>query len=551
MQCKTCNLTFSNKEQIDRHIKICQRYKFITFTCKKCNFTCEGDIKIINSHIPECKEEYKEIQNNKENINEIVNEQIKEPITDSQINTRILELEKTILILETKLNIYTALLEKNTKIKTEQIFTLENEKIIIDVLNLPVIIKSSSTGNTITQLHNLSNLPINILPNDDIIIEEEVIDTTKIVKKKKGKNFRPLKETIIKSDVIVEKLETDLEKYEREKLEYINSYENTTILDSIFENCIEQISNNRNYSKPINDLCIARSKIFGKVRLEKYIEILNSHFEKIKEIFMTKKYNEKKLETVFKKGLTNLESRLLQVFKYYQLILTPDEINSLEKSIIYHNVYDKEFTIFDYKKLYEKFYNYGSVIIPIKKLLELYIINIYGFNSLVYIPIKSSTDDDPFSFYMLESIIEKTGKRKWSMISRLEDFANQITISLVPYLISIFRKLYKDSWGYNDYRKDYAEKVPLLEYDCEQLAQNILFIANPNKLRKFLCKLVKDKATYLVNKDNDAVNLYGDDPLQKKRLKNPEEPDLADVVKQMFDGINSEQAVDFYKIRVE
>lgn len=566
MQCNNCFLKFSNKEQIERHLKICEKYKYVKFVCQKCMFTTSGDIKIINKHISECKEEYvpsmlekyiDDLDGNKENkeiisilnhsndvypntnesTNESTNKNTKKSTNES--TQKITELEKEILILKTKLYVYMGLLEKNTQIKTEQIFSIDNGKLVLDSTNLPIVLKNSAVDDdVIVEFEEIKEPNKNILPDQTI-------------KKKKGKIFRPLKQNTIKPVENIEnaKPETIIQKFDREKQEYINSFKNLEDVQELIEKCIIQVKTGRNYNNHMSDMSKLRFSTFGKYSLPEYQKILEDHFNMIKEICYEKNYNDKKLETVFKKGLTNLEYRLMGLFKYYTLFISPEDINMLEKNIIYHTYYPKEFIKFDYETFYTNFYNYGSVLLPIKKLLEIFLINPYGFNNIVYIQIKTSTDDDPFSYYMLDDNT-KTGKRKWSMISRLEDFATQINISLLPYFISVFRKLYKDIFGDNDYRENFINTNQVTECDCEQLFQNILFIARPNYLRKYLCKLIKEKATYYVN-DDDTVNLYGNDPIQKKRLKKKDETDLADVVKQIFDSINSEQAVDFYRSRVE
>jgi hypothetical protein len=43
--------------------------------------------------------------------------------------------------------------------------------------------------------------------------------------------------------------------------------------------------------------------------------------------------------------------------------------------------------------------------------------------------------------------------------------------------------------------------------------------------------------------------LYGDDALQRKRFQEKDDGDLVEIIKQIFDGISSEDAVDFYRSR--
>ena len=115
-------------------------------------------------------------------------------------------------------------------------------------------------------------------------------------------------------------------------------------------------------------------------------------------------------------------------------------------------------------------------------------------------------------------------------------------------MISMFRKLYRDVFGDNDFRKDYNSKCQLTECDCEQLLQNIITVGQPKDFYNIVRTIVKNKATYTPT-ENDKFNLYGDDSLQRKRFHDKEDIDLVDIIKQLFDDITSEEAVDFYRSR--
>ena len=60
--------------------------------------------------------------------------------------------------------------------------------------------------------------------------------------------------------------------------------------------------------------------------------------------------------------------------------------------------------------------------------------------------------------------------------------------------------------------------------------------------------IVKEKST-LIPTENDKVNLTSDDALQRKRFQRREESDVIDIIKGLFDGISSEDAVDLYRSR--
>jgi hypothetical protein len=134
------------------------------------------------------------------------------------------------------------------------------------------------------------------------------------------------------------------------------------------------------------------------------------------------------------------------------------------------------------------------------------------------------------------------------MDCRLEDLSFSIIANVLPYMINMFKKLYRDVFGDNDFRKDFTQKCQMTECDCEQLLQNIIILGQPKEFYNFVRTIVKNKATYMPT-ENDKFNLYGDDSLQRKRFHDKEEIDLVDIIKQLFDDITSEQAVDFYRSR--
>jgi hypothetical protein len=135
------------------------------------------------------------------------------------------------------------------------------------------------------------------------------------------------------------------------------------------------------------------------------------------------------------------------------------------------------------------------------------------------------------------------------MDCRLEDFSNNLINNILPYMINIFRNLYRDVFNDNEFRPKFNEYCQLTECDCEQLLQNIILMGQPKEFCNIIRNKVKIKAVYHPT-ENDKFNIIGDDTLQRKRFQHKEEIDLIDILKQLFDGISSEEAVDFYRSRL-
>ena len=159
--------------------------------------------------------------------------------------------------------------------------------------------------------------------------------------------------------------------------------------------------------------------------------------------------------------------------------------------------------------------------------------------------LSKSSDDDPYSFYILDKIAKE--KRFWKMDCRLEDVSMKLMNIILPHLIKMFRNIYKLIFGDNDFRKDYYQSSnQIIEYDCEQLLQNILLISCPKNCRIMTCDIIKNKSTYKPT-ENDKFNLYGDDVLQKRKFNMKDDYDVTDIIKRLFDSITSQEAVDFYR----
>ena len=81
------------------------------------------------------------------------------------------------------------------------------------------------------------------------------------------------------------------------------------------------------------------------------------------------------------------------------------------------------------------------------------------------------------------------------------------------------------------------------------MAQNILILSSIFKTSRILRRTVKDKATFKPT-EKDKFNLLNDDKIQQKRFSeinhDLEQETGISCIKQMFDGINNDDAIYFY-----
>ena len=310
-----------------------------------------------------------------------------------------------------------------------------------------------------------------------------------------------------------------------------------------FDTIFGKIKSCRQYPKLLEDLRDKRMVIFGTMSLTGYIGLVTQHVTTLKEIFTTKGYIEKKINLLMGKSLSSLEARLIDYPVHHDQQLDVDEMQTLLLVLKYDINYPKFFDPHTDDSLCKRFTNYGIAVFPVIKLLDIYMFNHYEFMNIIYLPITKSSIEDPFSFYTLDKL--EHDKRNWKMDCRLEELCTVLSNTILTYMISIFRKLYKMIFNDNDFRPDYRTRCQLTEGDCEQLVQNIFLVSKTQEFHNIIRKKIVEKATYKPT-DKDKFNLNSDDALQRKRLSEKEK-DNSDIVKQLFDTITIEEIVDFYR----
>ena len=517
--CEFCLETFKSLNLLIKHqktFKRCIEYRDIFFTCKRCNF-CTIGIKNIENH--KCN---KTIIIDSDDNNEYIIED--SDVEDVNIDEE-LSLQKKIIKLENEL--------KKERIKNETLNKIIEKHLPQKFINVPNELNlelSISKDNVITQPASPSNS------------EDDKTDT----KKTQFRTYKTLKNNCIDlvqepdNDIIQNKIkEIDIKIYNSK-----HNFGNLEQCNIIFNSEFETIKNVRTYSKNLDTIKNTRKKLLGALNISEYINLLNKHINELRKILETKGHQEKKIVSVIIKSLGSLDSRFIYYGNYYDIPMDIDEFVRFKSSIQIFTHSPSFYVQFNYQNFINKFYNYGSVIIPLKECIEYYIINRYGFNNIVYIPLKQSPEDDPYSFYILEDIIKE--KRYWKMDCRLIDLCENIIRNLKEYLTGIFRKIYQDIFRDNDYREDYTQKTSITSVDFAQLLKNILLLSDKRELFKLLKEIIIKNATYNPT-ENDKFNLYRDDPILKKKMQKIKDEDKSDSVKLLFDNITSEQAVDLYR----
>jgi len=534
--CQYCLEQVDSRNSLLKHQKnkYCYNYRDIIFSCKKCNFSTIG-IKNIEKHT--CDYSLEDDDDNVEYILESEDEDdlpdkvdnivlIKDNLDQSN-DTDFFKLQKQLLKLENDLKI--------EKIKHNYLKSILDEK-LKPTIDLPILKIPSES--------NISNLFIHIpiSPSGNSVKSDDGKDTCK-----QFKNYKVLKQNSIElvsepdKDIIEQRIKDIDIKLLRNK----GGYEDMESYKLIFEELFKAIKDDRSYSKNMEKLSKTRIKLLGIIKIEEYRELTLHHIKIMEDILKHKSYIGKRLKTTITKSLNGLEARIIFYGNYYDLPIETEDFSRL-KSCIKLNVKSNSFySSFNNDNLINLFFNYGSVLIPLKSIIECYLFNDYGFNNVIYVPLNQSTEQDPYSFYTLEGVSDL--KRYWKMDCRLFELSEFISNNLKSFLINIFRKIYQDIFSDNEYREDFGKKTEITSKDFEQLLQNILLLSNLRNFCGILQELVIKKAIYYPT-ENDRFNIYGDDTILKKKFnKNKENNDYAEVIKSLFDNMSSEQAVDLYR----
>ena len=498
--CIYCGSTFPNTKSLQNHqdkIQSCKKYRGITFTCDNCGKTTKN-IKEIENHYQVC---------------------IPSSVITPTENISNSKLEMLLTIERAKSAVWRQLLEDNTSIKISDVM-VEDENII----------KISTPGNlTILIEESTKNC------NCNITIKTEDEPT---VQQQKKQTYRSLKNEV-NEDIEPVTINTPIEPVVKDDINYLD-------VINEFDGLFEKLLQSKTYNKILNEIRLKRNSIIKCMHVDKYIELLKDHIEKMEKIFQDKKYTPKKVQSMVSKGLYPLDIRLTRYGSYTDSNIDADEIEKFFIVLQLGIGPISEVKPYCNNTICGYFYNYGLALFSFEKLVEIFLFNPGSFHNIIYLPLSKSLDEDPYSFYVLDKVNKE--KKYWNMDCRLDDVSNGLITNILPYMISMFRGIYKHIFGDNNFRSDYSNMCQITEYECEQLLQNIILLSDTKKFTKFLQNNVRKFATYIPT-DVDKFNLKGDDPLQRKQF-HEKDSDSIDVFKQLFDNISTEESVDFYRSRI-
>lgn len=514
MTCNDCGESF---KYLDGHIKrninkgSCYTHKNVLFTCRLCAYACKSYKKIL-IHCRICEgilclnkptEEYEKKIESSEKLIDKYTKLVK-------------DYERTIQIEKVYNNVLTTILNKTLKINISDIREDLSDGIHLYNVkedDIPFIfhINDNSNINVINKNQDESIIQINL--NNDIQYNKKI---STILKPKKDR-FRQIDciELIkeIKDDEIKETVKNVDENIKETMIlnfETINLEECQINISTIFNT----IKEGKMYQKDLHIIKNIRSKMLGWLNIKEYEKLISCHIDILNDIFIEKKYDKQKRNKIIYDSFTSLELRLIKFGKYYEKMLDLDDIDRLRISMEVCIDLPKFYTPF--KRGFKTFHNYNLVLFTLKKCIECNMINRYGFNNIVYIQMPNNKDNNPYSFYYLDKI--ENGKRCWKLDCRLEDISEEMSNTLLPYCVNLYKKIYTDMFGDNVFRCDIESIYPIAGNELDQLVENILILSNLDLCMELLKNIIKSNCIHLPT-DIDRINIRTEDSSQRSRFK--------------------------------
>lgn len=504
--CEHCDKNHNSLENLNRHIdcdQTCEKYKDFYFFCNICkDYITKGHTYVKKHKRTSCKNREKNYMNE---FKDLFSKQF---------------LDRHFEVLQ----------EMRTEFYNQNEFL---KKIIIDLQNEKQTLKNENQTLK-NENHSLKN---GLLKNSNDIDEDE-----KVQKYRKANSKHT---EIIPQQNREKQIEEISKKYDTKRQTSKSLNEAKIIIKQSFDDLpslkFEQ------QQKTINEMKKIRMDIFKITPYDTYKTILDDHIKNLTSFYSsTKNYQEKRLNNHLLKSLNAIDSRLIFFPNYHTLSLERDEIDTLESCLEFSGNFEKEFTVFSNDYFLKKFHNFGSVVLSIKKLITNYLSNAYGFNNYIYLNYKKSSDDDPYTFYKLVKI--EKGILHWEIDCRAEHLTNNFISDVLPYLTYLFRKIYRDIFYDNIYRKDYCKTSTVTEYECEQLLRNIFVLSDQRQCCDIFRELIKENASKHAD-DKDKFSMFGDDSIQREKFLNHKTntDNILNTISTLFDNMKMEDAVDLLR----
>ena len=267
-----------------------------------------------------------------------------------------------------------------------------------------------------------------------------------------------------------------------------------------------------------------RYNLLGNIHISKYVDLLKNHIDNLQSVLRRLKVcrdSESVMKEYLYRSLTPIDKKFLRIGNYTDYDIDCDTASAVRRSATIRNIHKIQFIPFSnkYIDIARSFVNDSLKYYTVGDIARKLIFNKYGFSNLIYVPLKSSTNDDPYSFYYLVKTVN--GKRYWSIDHRLESFAYELYNVVRPQCIEMFKFLYHDCFGDHQYRLGFQDLNVTLKKEGQQLLENICLLSNLKNLCEYLQNMVINQSTFIPT-DNDYFDTFNDNSEQKNNFKSPD-----------------------------
>lgn len=314
----------------------------------------------------------------------------------------------------------------------------------------------------------------------------------------------------------------------------------------LYNKLIQKLRNERCYRQTLQNLQYLRKSSLEWLDIQQYHENIDNDIKKLEILFKKKNFEIGKYKKIISESLSPMESRITKYQDYFKTYLTVEDMELMKKCFKAQIKFENKYIPFT-SSIFKYLKNYNIVLFTIKESLEHILLNTHGFNNIVYIDIPSSKKSDPHSFYILKDIHTETNENLWRMDCRFEDISKDISTQLLPYAIDLYKKIYKDIFGDNNFREDLEDHCGVTGSELEQLAENIFNLHDLKKLRNILKDIILEKAI-LNPTEKDKINFKKDDKYQKSRFQKLEDKyNPQEIPKILFPNISDIDIAKFIK----
>ena len=307
----------------------------------------------------------------------------------------------------------------------------------------------------------------------------------------------------------------------------------------------ESLKESKTYTGLLINIKNHRTFLMTVMNLSEYSNLIFDHLLQFKNIFSERSFPDKKINALLSKFLTPLDFRLTFSDGFEKHHVDVEEIEKLKLSMKLSMNYPKAYRCFEHSHFYNFIINYSLAFLDLKTILNIYITNPYDYKNIIYVPSDYTSDSIGFSFFILDKM--DGVKRCWKMDCRLEHIVDELICGIKQYVIATFRKIYRICIGHNDYIEDYKTKSEILEFDCQQLLENMVCCVDNIKFNNIVRTAVKTTSTHIAT-TNDKFDFIQDDKEQLFNFGQYVFDDIEKIriVKELFDGIDDNKAVDFF-----